>query len=196
MYPLFRKVEKLHLELDGAVPLHWASFLSELIDLTTVVELKVTGRLVRKANPTILAEISHLLQQTCKLSSLDICDKFYMRMSTLTAEHLCPMIPRHLKRLVTPVKNLDEVEKILDRLDHLSSVYFSFAYIPRRDRNIDWLPQKKRGSTYAIDSFSLVVWLPNSNIPSIETEVGPKRMKLTTADHSIPGLAHGACQED
>ena len=77
------------------------------------------------------------------------------------------------------MKNLDEVEKIVDRLDNLSSVNFSFTYIPRGSRNIDWLLRKKGGSTYEIDSFSLVIWLKNSNMQSTITEMATKRIKLT-----------------
>ena len=187
-------MEKLHLKLDGAVCVqHWASIISALTDLTTVVELRVTGAWIRTANPTILTELSHLLKQTCNLLALHLDDQSCTTTSALTSENLCPMIPRRLKRLVTPVKNLDEVEKILDRLDHLSSLYSSFDHTPCRGGDIDWLPQKRRGSTYVIGDRSLDVWLSNSTVQSPNTEVGAKRMKLTFGDHSTPDLEHGAC---
>ena len=159
------------------------------------MKLELTGESIREASPTVLMDISNLLKQTCNLSSLALNDEDSIKTCALTAEILCPMIPRHVKRLTAPVQNFGEIEKMVDRLEYLSSVHFSFAGIPRDKRNIDWLLQKKRGSTHAIDDVSLVIWLSNSNMPSIETEVGPKRIKLTTGDHSSSGLEHGACQE-
>jgi hypothetical protein len=187
-------VEKLHLKFHSLVPSHWVSFISTLIDLTTVVKLTLAGTSILEANPTMLMDIANLLQQTCNLSSLDLNDEYYIRPSALTAEHLCPMIPRHVKRLSTPVQNLDEIEKILDRLEHLSTVNFSFDGIPYHNRNIDWLLQKRRGSTCDIDRCSLVIWLANSNMHSTNTELGQKRIKLTIDDHSTPSLEQGACQ--
>jgi hypothetical protein len=193
---LFREVKQLDIEMHGVVFVqHWASFISALINLTTVVELNVTGRFITEASPSILAGISTLLQQTCNLSSLRLGDVPGMRPSAWTAENLCPLIPCHVKRLVTPVKNLEEAEKIFNQFGHVSTVEFRFAPILSPSRNIDWLSHRKRCSTYVLGSTSLQIWLRNSNMESINSEVEAKRMKLTVDDHSTPGLGQDACQE-
>jgi hypothetical protein len=159
-------------------PEYWLSFISTLIDLKTLVQIKLTGTLIRHANTYMLADIANMLQGTCNLSSLDICYDFFSRKSRLTADDICSVTPSHVKHLAVSIKNFTEAQNVVKRLKHLLSANFYFDFISTWDRNIEWLAQGTQGSSCQIDGFSLRVWRGRSIIQPSNVTGGSKRIKL------------------
>jgi hypothetical protein len=89
----------------------------------------------------------------------------------------------HLKHLATSIKNVDEVEIILERLEHLLSAKFYFSHRSVSNRISAWLVQKKKCSTYRASDFSVCVWLGKNSIQRNETNISNKRMKLIDDHH-------------
>ena len=172
-------MKRLELEFGIDRPHDWISFVSELIDLTTIVHVKVSSTLIQRSNPFMLADMTNLLQQTCHVSSLDIGFGFFSRKSRLTATEVCSMIPSHVKHLALSIKNLNEIKNTLERLEQLSSANFYFDYTPSWNEITEWLDIKKKGSSYQVDSFSACVWLGNNIIQPKEIILNNKRIKLT-----------------
>ncbi|CAF3108676.1 unnamed protein product [Rotaria sp. Silwood2] len=178
-YPLFRKVKTLELEFVTTRPHDWIEFISNLIDLTTVVEVKISSTLIRKSDLYMLNDIANLLKKTCCISSVDICSGFFSRKSSLTATEICSLLPTHVKQLAVSVKNVNEIKSVLERFQHLSSVKFYFDYTPYWNEVTKWLDDKRKGSSYQADSFSIYIWLGNNTIQLKEVNVGNKRVKLS-----------------
>ncbi len=176
---MFRKVRRLELDFYTDRPLGWLAFVSKLIDLTTIVKVKVSSVSIRTSDPNILADITDLLEQTSRLSSLDICFGFFSRKSSLTAAEICPMIPSHVKHLAVSIKDLNEIKSILERLQHLSSANFYFDYTPSWNEITKWIERNRKGSSYQADSFSVCVWLGKNSAEPKVAKVGNKRIKRT-----------------
>jgi hypothetical protein len=154
-------------------------FIFTLIDLKTLVQIKLTGTLIRQADTYMLADIANMLQGNCNLSSLDICGDFFSRKSHLTANDICSVTPSHVKHLAVSIKSLKEAQNVVERLKHLSSANFYFDFIPTLNRNIEWFAQRTQGLSYRIDGFSLCVWLGRSIIQPSNITGARKRIKLT-----------------
>ena len=158
-------------------------FVSNLIDLKTVVQVKVLSALIRQCNPYMLADMTELLRQTSDLSSVDICFGFQCRKSNLTATQICSMIPSHVKHLAVSIKDLNEIKHIIERLEYLSSANFFYDYTHSWNEITPWLNTDRQGSSYEADSFSACIWLGKNNNQPNEIKIGNKRMKLNDEHH-------------
>jgi hypothetical protein len=176
-------VKRLELDFGTDRPDGWIEFVSKLIDLKTIIHVKVLSVLIRKSDPHMLADMTNLLQQTCGLSSVDICYGFYIRKTTLTTTEICSMVPSNVKHLAVSVKNLNETKSILERFQYLSSANFYYDYTPYRNEITEWLDNKKKGSTYQVDSFSVYIWLGKNTIYPEGIHLSNKRIKLTDESH-------------
>jgi len=176
-------VKKLELQFDTVRPRDWIQFVSNLIDLKTIEHVKVSSTSIRQSNPSMLADMTKLLRQTCCLSSVDICFGFLSRKSWLTAVEICSMIPSYVKHLAVSIKDLNEIKSILEQLQHLSSANFYFDYTPSWDEITKWLDSNRKGSSYQADSFSVYIWLGKSKNQPKEIKVGNKRVKLADEHH-------------
>ncbi|CAF4796823.1 unnamed protein product [Rotaria sp. Silwood1] len=178
-YPLFRKVKTLELEFVKTRPHDWIKFISNLIDLTTVVEVKISSTLIQKSDPYMLSDMANLLKQTYRIASVDICSGFFSRKSSLTATEICSILPMHIKQLAASVKTFNEIKNIIERFQHLSNVKFYFDYTPYASEIFKWLDDKRKDSSYQVDSFSVCVWLGKNTTQMKEVKVGDKRIKNT-----------------
>ncbi len=175
---MFRKVKRLELQFDTAQPRGWIQYVSNLIDLKTIVQVKVSSTLIRQSNPYMLAEMTNFLHQTCCVSSVDICFGFLSRKSYLTAAEINLMIPSHIKHLAISIKDLNEIKGILERLQYLSSANFYFDYTPSWKEITKWLDIKRKGSSYQADAFSVCIWLGKNTTQSKVMKIDNKRVKL------------------
>jgi hypothetical protein len=172
-------VENLEIEFHNVRLSDWTFFISTLIDLTRVVQIKLPSKLIYEAEPVMLAEITGLLKQTCNLSSLDLFMSYRYVTSKLSAEDICLITPSHVRHLSAPIKSFNEIKNVLERLEHLSSVKFDFQDNSPQYGFIKWLKERRKGSSYIIDSRFMCVWLGKKLIEPKQINVGAKRIKLS-----------------
>jgi hypothetical protein len=181
---MFRKVTKLELEYNSHRLPKWTSFISTLIDLTTVTEIKLTGIMISLAEPDIIADLSNLVKQAHSLISLDIACQYENRKSKLTAHDICSMTPSHVKHLSASIKNLNEAKIFLEQLQHLSTARFFYATNDLFSHSfIEWLKQNKIGSSHFVGAVYTKIWFGHNNIQPKTIRVGNKRIKLTDEHH-------------
>ncbi|CAF0929656.1 unnamed protein product [Rotaria sordida] len=180
--PLFRRITNLELDYYVQPIPNWASFISILVDLTTVTQIKLTGIRIFQAHPNIITDLSTLLQQACSLTSLDICCNYDSRRSKLTAQDIYSMTPSHVKHLAASIKNLNEVKICLTKLQHLLTARFFYRSSSFSNVVVEWLEQEKAGSSYFVGAVFTKVWLVQSNNQFKLVRIGNKRIKLTV-DH-------------
>ena len=174
---------KLDIELNITRPQHWVSFTSTLVNLITIVQIKYTNTATREADLLTLADIGSLLQKTPNLMLLQLgSSKTYCRL-TLTAENICSITPSHVHHLVVAIKNFNEIQIVLERLENLSSAKFFFNEKSAFSRILKWLKEKRNDSSYRIDGSTMSVWLGKQNIQSEQFHLGAKRIKLTDDHH-------------
>jgi hypothetical protein len=181
---MFRKVTKLELEYGSHQLPSWTSFISTLVNLTTVTEIKLTGTRISQAEPDIIADLSNLFQQAHSLISLDIGCEYENRKSKLTAHDICFLTPSHVKHLAAPIKNLTEAKISLEQLQHLSTARF---FYPTNDSFsnsfIEWLKQNKPGSSHFVGAVYTKIWFGHNNFQPKAVRVGNKRIKLADEHH-------------
>jgi hypothetical protein len=182
--PLFHKVTKLKLEYGNRSPSNGTSFISTLIDLTTITEIILSGKTICEAIPNIITDLKNSFTQACNLTSLNICCDYNNRRSELTAQDICFMTPSHVKHLAASVKNLNEVKICLEQLEHLLTARFFYKRGSFSDLVTEWLEEKKKGSSYFIGAAYTKIWFVHNSIQLPEVRIGNKRMKLTVEDHN------------
>jgi hypothetical protein len=183
-HPLFPTMKKLALIFNSNRSVGWIPFVSIFINLKTITHIGLGGSWILNTNSDIVTDIKSLLQQTCNVSSLNICASSSNRKSCLTADNICSMIPNHVRQLTVSIKNLNETTNVLERLEHLSSAKFLFDETPCWNHFHEWFKTKKQKISYQTERFSLHVWFKkNDNVQSNEMEVCNKRIKLTDDHH-------------
>jgi predicted NUDIX family phosphoesterase len=180
----FRTMKKLGLIFDSNRPVGWILFISMFINLTTITHIGLAGTNILNGDSGIVADIKNLLQQTCNVYSLNIRGFLLNQKSCLTADHICSMIPIHVRQLEVSIKNLNEVKIVLQRLKHLSSAKFIFDETPSWSHFHEWFKINKQNMSYQTDRFSLLIWFKkNNNVQSNNVEICNKRIKLTDDHH-------------
>ncbi len=164
---------------------NWTSFISTLVDLRTVTEIKLTGEMISLAEPSIIMNLINLIQQACNLTSLDICCSYGNRKSNLTARDICAMTPSNVKHLAASIKNLDEGKICLQQRQHLITArFFCSKNGPFSDIFIDWLEYNRIGSSHFVGAFYTKIWLGNNRIQPKTIKNENKRMKLIDEHHN------------
>jgi hypothetical protein len=181
----FRTMKKLALIFDSNRPVGWILFISMFINLTTITHIGLVGSIILNGDPGIVADIKNLLQQTCNVYSLNIRGLLLNQKSCLTANHICSMIPIHVRQLAVSIINLNEVKIVLQRLQHLSTAKFIFDETPCWNHFHQWFKTNKQNMSYQTDPFSLhVCFKKNNNVQSNDVKASNKRIKFTDDHHS------------
>ena len=176
-------MKRLELQFGLVRVFGWIEFVSNLIDLNTIGQIKVSSAPIRQSNPYMISDMSKLLRQTTNLSSVDICFDFLSRKSCLTATDIYFLVPSHVQHLAVAIKDLNEITNVLEQRPELSSASFMFDYTPTYKEVTTWIEDNRKDSSYQADSFSVCVWLGKSNNHSKEINLGHKRIKLTDQYH-------------
>jgi hypothetical protein len=181
--PLFRKATKLNIDL----PKDWSAislqFLSTLIDVSHLEQIKLDSYYFDDYSLDILTRIATFIRQAHNVSSLIIYNASYRYRPTLAAEKVCLIVPHHVKHLQVPANDLDEIQVILERCKHLSSVQFNIQYSSSSNKIVQWLAKNTINSTYRKGFRLLTVWLGRIKIESNDTTIDQKRMKLSDEYH-------------
>ncbi|UJR16665.1 hypothetical protein I4U23_003565 [Adineta vaga] len=94
--PLFPNVNEINLEFHAGWPQITLNSLFEIINLSRLVHVKISGDYRSQYTDDLLMEIKQFLQKTSNLISLTIHSSFYKYRAYLIANHLLSIIPRQL----------------------------------------------------------------------------------------------------
>ena len=181
---MFRKVTKFELYCNVKLPDNRISFISTLIDLTAITEMKFIGILIVQAQSTVVNNLTVLLKQACNLTSLKMNCGYSSRGSKLTGQIIYEMVPSHVKHLTVAIKNLSEAKISLMHLQNLSSAMFYCYSTESFSRPfIEWLEQDRKGSSHNASADWVCIWFGNNSIQQPMANVGYKRIKLTNERH-------------
>ena len=180
---MFRRVKRVELQFDAVRSFGWIESVTSLVDLTSIIHVKVSSSLIRQSSAPMLSDMTRFFQKTPHVSSVEISFDFLSRKSSLTATDICSMLPPHVKHLAVSIKDLYEIKSIFQRLEHLSSANFFYDYTPGWNEITRWLDDHRKGSSYDVDSFSACVWLGKNISSSTAIKVGNKRVKLIDEHH-------------
>ena len=146
--------------------------LKQLIDLSQVIKLRISLS-DRDAHINRAQEMmTDLFKEAIHMRSLAISFEPGFAIDSLSMETICSLTPDHVKHLDIEVKTLPNINLILDRLRHLSSITLrrlpSFPLLSTSER---YTPLRGKG-TYRHHQDTLHIWLDKSLIDRDRT---PKR---------------------
>lgn len=138
---MFRNVNRFEVQINDISSIDSFRYLSSLIDFSHLVAIKLN--IISKTRT--FERNNHVDNSKCNIN----------------IENICSMIPRHVKQLDVKVKNVDEMIKILTRLNHLCIIKFRFAkhFVGRPQEITVWLQNKKIDFTYHYEYSYLSIWL-------------------------------------
>lgn len=178
MGPIFRRATKLRLDLTDDWPFIPLYSLSTLIDLSRLVEIEFKNCYPEPPDLDTLLDITTMIQRASNLSSLVIHHHFAYGFNLSTAD-ICHIVPPHLKHLQVPIDDLYDMEIILERCSHLSSIRCDIRQSKFSRQIVQWLAVNTIESTYRVNHSFVSVWLGRKSIPSNDLTLNLKRVKLS-----------------
>jgi hypothetical protein len=136
-----------------------SEFISTFIDLTHLVSLTLEFELDCELDTRSIAMITSFLERAHNVRSLYIEHSIYSK-HIITMNNICLIVPRNVKYLKVYVIHEDAARTALKRLDHLSSITFSFWIDYFSGEFFEWLSRKRSYSTQRKKN-SLGIWLGN-----------------------------------
>jgi hypothetical protein len=148
--------------------------LSTLIDFSKIVQLTWTADYSDENGQQILLYLKTFMKQTPNLSFL-IIDRYPVPPSEII-NNLYSAVPRHVRHLHMPVKNIHQIKTIIERCENLSTVEFNTDYSTKK-KAIKWFNDNTTNST-CLHTYRIVcVWIGKKNIQSSEVRRDVKRFK-------------------
>ncbi|CAF1104696.1 unnamed protein product [Rotaria sordida] len=178
--PLFPKVTKLHIDVSMDYrrknPLASIKFLTSIIDVSQLVEVKLESYCFGKDRKMILFDMMTIIEQSYNLSSLIIHSRLSKYELYPFLDNLCSVIPRRIKHLQIPINRLDQIKIILERCQDLSVVQFAITRSKFSEEVIQWFTQNTIDSTFRRRDECNIIWIGKK---TNEISINHKRMKLT-----------------
>jgi hypothetical protein len=174
---VFPKVAKIEIGFYS----DWRSFslqlLSIFINFAQIVEMKLKIYYFDRYHKDTLLSIGIFLEQAHNLSSLIIGNNFVEDKSSQIIENIFPIIPRRLKHLQLPIKNLNHIKMILEQCDNLSTIKFNIKS-KFSSEIIQWFNNNTINSSYWQDCKTITVWIGKKNIQATDVRIDNKRMTI------------------
>ena len=158
-YPLFRKLNKLILCVDQDWPVGSIEHLSLFLDLSTITDLSISIDFRPESISDTFDQLAEFFQRISRLHSLTIDS------ATIDVDKLCSIIPKNVKHLQVPVKNIEDMKMIIERMKQLNSVtfeHFNRAKILSSEFS-NWLTENRQQSTCRIDLMYMSIWFDQIN---------------------------------
>ena len=174
--PLFPTVTKVSVDVGNENPLVSKDFLTSIIDLSQLVEVRFESSYFNKHNKELLLDMITIIERSCNLTSLTI-HNHYCRFALYPFLHnICSIIPRQITHLQIPINQLDQIEIILERCPHLSIVQFQITRWKFSNEVRQWFTENTIGSTFRRHNGYDIVWIGEKTNQIITNH---KRIKLT-----------------
>ncbi|UJR18653.1 hypothetical protein I4U23_005561 [Adineta vaga] len=186
-HPMFPKVTEIELIFQKECPLLLLQSLSIYINISQLVKIKLytyffdgyRQNIFYKYNKNIPMDIGIFMEQAHNLSSLIIQGNGLRYNLNRTIENIHSTIPCRVKHLQVPTNSVDQIKRILERCQHLSTLQLDVQYIGNIDEMIEWFSNNTINSTCWKRYRTIIVWLGIKQIQSTEINVDYKRIKLT-----------------
>ncbi|CAF4581290.1 unnamed protein product [Rotaria sp. Silwood1] len=156
---MFPNITKLNLTIERRSPMNSLEFLRSVVDVSKLVEVKLESHCFHKNNQNLLFEIISILEQAYSLSSLIIHSRCCKYELYPFLNHIFSIIPRQIKRLQTPINQLDQIETILKRCQNLLVVRFEITRLKFSQEVIDWFNPNTMDSTFRRHDRCDVIWI-------------------------------------
>ncbi|CAF3377911.1 unnamed protein product [Rotaria sp. Silwood1] len=156
---MFPNITKLNLTIERRSPMNSLEFLRSVVDVSKLVEVKLESHCFHKDNQNLLFEIISILEQAYSLSSLIIHSRCCKYELYPFLNHIFSIIPRQIKRLQTPINQLDQIETILKRCQNLLVVRFEITRLKFSQEVIDWFNPNTMDSTFRRHDRCDVIWI-------------------------------------
>ncbi|CAF0755239.1 unnamed protein product [Adineta ricciae] len=154
IYPYFRNLTKLLIDIDDEWPMNSVEFLSSFINLSHIVNLTIRLNLSIKYDFDQLLHITHFFDQTSHLQSLVIDN------SEISAETICSLVPHHVRHFQVTTNSIQDMKLLIEQMVYLWSI--TFEAFSAEDLKIDlsnWLAETRPSSTLKYENSVLSIWL-------------------------------------
>ncbi|CAF3388723.1 unnamed protein product [Rotaria socialis] len=173
--PRYFNVTKIDVTIDRRTILDSLKFLTSVVDVSKLVEVKLESFYFNKDNQTMLFEIVSILDQARSLLSLVVHSNYCKYELYPYLNRLCSIIPRQLKHLRMPANELNQIEVIFERCQNLSIVQFEITRTKFSLEVIKWFNQHTADSAFRRHVGCDTIWIGTKNILIKENH---KRIKL------------------
>ncbi len=179
-HPLFSQLTEINLEFLDEWPFFSLQSLSTSINIAQIVQIELQSQYFGGYNQDTLRDIGVFLEQAHNLSSLIIKSSLYAQEVLKTFEKVYPIIPCQLKHLQIPIITVDQIKRILEKCEKLSTIKLDVKAKFSKEI-IQWLNDNTINSTCKKGYRSINVWLGKKKIQETDIRIDNKRIKLT--DH-------------
>ncbi|CAF1076684.1 unnamed protein product [Adineta ricciae] len=183
--PLFRNVTDIELEFSNDESNVSLNSLSEFIDLSRLVHVKISNSYSHKITNHLLADIKHFLRALPNLTSLLIHSDFYLNKPFLTIEEVLAIIPSHVQYLQIPIDQIDQIDMVWQTCQNLSIIELQVNKYTLLSAIIKWFDKNSVNTICRYDRMAVVVWLGKRISPSSESDHRRKRIKLLSSSEKI-----------
>ncbi len=121
-HPLFCQVTDVNLEFSEYRHLFSLQSLSIFINITQIVQIELQSKYFGGYKEETLRDIGMFLEQAHNLSSLIIQTSLNIHKVLRTSEKMYPIIPCQLKHLQIPINTVDQIKRILEKCEKLSTI--------------------------------------------------------------------------
>ncbi len=179
-HPLFSQVTEINLEFLDEWPFFSLQSLFISINITQIVQIELQIKYFGGYNQDTLRDIGMFLEQAHNLSSLIIQTSLNTHKVLETFEEMYSIIPCQLKHLKMPIYSVDQIKKILDKCEKLSTIRLDIK-AKFSEEILQWFNDNTINSTCKKGYRIINVWLGKKKIQPTDIRIDNKRIKLT--DH-------------
>ena len=172
-------LRKLHFHLERKPSINLKKIFSKMINLSQLIELKLESDSFNRDNQKVLCDMVELLKESSKLSILIIYSRHchYEIYSYLNG--IFPNLPSQINYLYIPIKEVKNIEMILERCAHLKVIQF-----PRKRTRISkdieqWFEDNTSGSIFRRQKQCDTIWIGRIKQ---ENHLNHKRIKVNHND--------------
>ncbi len=158
-HTVFPKLDELTLRLTDQWPLGSLRLLSSLINLSHLAKLSFEIDHSFDYYSETISNIGLLMKLTHNVHSLRLMTTSYYRCGTDYYVKICSVVPDHVRHLTVLVSTVDEMQIVVQRLKHRSSIKFQHRnYHYASDMYVAWFKHENGYYSYRLNSSSLCMW--------------------------------------
>ncbi|CAF1178652.1 unnamed protein product [Adineta ricciae] len=152
------------------------NFLTSMIDISRLVEVKLESFYFGKLNKHLLFEIVTIIGHSTNLSSLIIYNRYCKYELYPFLNDLCSILPRQIKYLRLPINRLNQIEMIMKRCPYLSVIQVAISRSRFSKEVVDWFSENTLDSICRKQNSCDFIWIGKKKTNDIR--YNPKRIKL------------------
>ncbi|CAF1405734.1 unnamed protein product [Rotaria sp. Silwood1] len=156
---LFPKVTKVAIELYEEWPLFSLQSLSILINISQIVHMTLRSYYFINYNQNAFLDMRIFIKQAKNLSSLIIQTGLYRYKLNSSIDNIHSIIPHHVKHLSIPINTVEQIQRILDRCNHLITIKFDTRFSKFSEEIIKWFNDNTINSTCQKGYKTVSVWI-------------------------------------